>query len=204
MTELGSIIAPLLGLTPAQIADETSLAPLGDSIGAMKLKLALKRAGIAWDAPAPATFGQLQTSLTNGSPSPTTVPQPQPKYETLPSTGGLGVDLQQISSLPDAADFWEHEFYAGTFSKTEIAYAISQPNPKSHFCAFWCSKEAARKSDRNLTAIPPNKIQVAHDPDGRPFLELNSDAGSSRLPHSLSISHSGDFAVAVVMSPASR
>ena len=204
--QLKSVIASLIDVTPAQITAETQLSALADSLGTMKLKIALKRLGVtlAANAAPAATFGQLERMLGNGdSPAAVAPPPPPPAapQEYMPSSQGIGLDLQQISALPEATDFWEHPFYKETFSPTEIAYATGQTNPKNHFCAFWCSKEAAKKADPGLLAYPLNQIQVAHEIDGRPFLQLTTESGKRRLPHSLSITHSADFAAAVVLAP---
>jgi phosphopantetheine--protein transferase-like protein len=111
----------------------------------------------------------------------------------------VGLDVEDIRSLPVASDYWEHEFYRGTFAKSEIAYAVLQVEPKVHFAGFWCAKEALRKCDSSFAATSLDEIAVAHDPEGRPYLTLAGEAGPERLPHALSISHTTEVATAVVV-----
>jgi hypothetical protein len=72
--------------------------------------------------------------------------------------------------------------------------------PRTHFAGFWCAKEALRKCDPSLAAVPMILTAIAHDADGRPYFSLESDAGRERLPHAVSISHTTEVATAVVVS----
>jgi phosphopantetheine--protein transferase-like protein len=114
----------------------------------------------------------------------------------------VGLDVEDIGSLPVAADYWEHEFYSGTFAKSEIAYAVLQSEPRTHFAGFWCAKEALRKCDGAFAATALNQLSIAHDLDGRPYLTLATADGPGRLPHSVSISHTSEVATAVVVAQA--
>jgi phosphopantetheine--protein transferase-like protein len=118
--------------------------------------------------------------------------------------GGLqvGLDVEDIRSLPVATDYWEHEFYGGTFAKSEIAYSVLQTDPRTHFAGFWCAKEALRKCDASFAATELNQLAVAHDVDGRPYLTLATTDGPERLPHAVSISHTTEVATAVVVAQA--
>jgi phosphopantetheine--protein transferase-like protein len=98
-----------------------------------------------------------------------------------------------------ASDYWEHEFYRGTFARSEIAYAVLQAEPRTHFAGFWCAKEALRKCDGSFASVIPEKTAVAHDVDGRPYLTFDSGAGPERLVHAVSISHTTEVATAVVV-----
>jgi phosphopantetheinyl transferase (holo-ACP synthase) len=202
--QLRSMIATMLMISPAEVAEGTSLAALNTSLGSAKVRLGLKRLGLALPAGAPpATFGGLLASLSGE-----VVPQAAEKTNfvptPLPSAAGngrlaglqVGLDVEDIRSMPAASDYWEHEFYRGSFAKSEIAYAV-------HFTGFWCAKEALRKCDPSFTGVAPELTAVAHDPDGRPYLTLETAAGPERLPHAVSISHTADVATAVVvLSPA--
>jgi phosphopantetheine--protein transferase-like protein len=112
----------------------------------------------------------------------------------------VGLDVEDIGSLPVASDYWEHEFYRGSFAKSEIAYAVLQPEPRVHFAGFWCAKEALRKCDSSFAGVSPELTAVAHDLDGRPYLTIASEIGPERLPHAVSISHAAEVATAVVVS----
>ena len=62
-----------------------------------------------------------------------------------------GIDIERVDAMPVTDDYWEHEFYKESFSKDEIAYCLLQENPRMHFAARWCAKEALVKCD------PPSK-----------------------------------------------
>jgi phosphopantetheinyl transferase (holo-ACP synthase) len=99
-----------------------------------------------------------------------------------------------------AVDYWEHEFYSASFARSEIAYAVLQAEPRTHFAGFWCAKEALRKCDSSFAGVSPALTAVAHDTAGRPYLTLDSGFGPERLPHAVSVSHASDVATAVVVS----
>jgi phosphopantetheine--protein transferase-like protein len=198
-----SMVATMLMVSPAEIADGTSLASLNTSLGSAKVRLGLKRLGLALPAGAkPATFGGLVAAL-SGETTPVAVQASVVARPVAPPTGNgslqVGLDVEDIGSLPVAVDYWEHEFYRGSFAKSEIAYAVLQPEPRTHFAGFWCAKEALRKCDPSYADVDPPLTAVAHDTDGRPYLTLESGAGSERLPHAVSISHTSEVATAVVV-----
>jgi phosphopantetheine--protein transferase-like protein len=112
----------------------------------------------------------------------------------------VGLDVEDIRSLPEATDYWEHEFYRTSFARSEIAYAVLHMEPRTHFAGFWCAKEALRKCDPSFASISFDRTAVAHDPDGRPYITLETEAGFARLGHAVSISHTAEVATAVVVS----
>jgi phosphopantetheine--protein transferase-like protein len=209
--KLRTLIATMLMVSPAEIMEGTSLAALNTSLGSAKVRLGLKRLGLALPAgAAPATFGGLLAALSGEA-----VPQAVEKMDSVPrpmpsasGNGGfaglqVGLDVEDIRSMPVASDYWEHEFYRGSFAKSEIAYAVLHMEPRTHFAGFWCAKEALRKCDPSFAAVAPERTAVAHDADGRPYLTLETDAGPERLAHAVSISHTAEVATAVVvLSPA--
>ena len=205
--QLRDLIATMLRVPAAEVSEGTSLASLNTSLGTAKVRLGLKRLGLALRAgAAPATFGGLLMALSGEA-----VPQAAEKVNSAPrplpsaaSNGGfaglqVGLDVEDIGSLPFAVDYWEHEFYRGSFAKSEIAYAVIQGEPRTHFAGFWCAKEALRKCDSAFAGVSPDKTAVAHDANGQPYLTLDSGTGPERLPHAMSISHTADVATAVVV-----
>ena len=201
--QLKPMIATMLMLSPNEVGDGTSLASLNTSLGSAKLRLGLKRLGLSLPAGAkPSTFGGLLAAL-SGEPA-----QETPAKSAVPvaaATTGfpgslkVGLDVEDIGSLPFAVDYWEHEFYRGSFARPEIAYAVLQAEPRTHFAGFWCAKEALRKFDSAFAGVSPEKTAVAHDANGQPYLTLDSGSGPERLAHAVSISHTADVAIAVVV-----
>jgi phosphopantetheine--protein transferase-like protein len=158
--------------------------------------------------PFPATYGELEarvTGITAGA-SPGALPSFPPVRATANTGVAVGLDVESVSALPATPDFWEHDFYRQTFGKREIAYAVAQADPRVHFAGYWCAKEALRKCDPAFDAAGPLSIVVTHDDMGRPYLEHETSTGRTRLPHAVSISHTGEVACAVVVSapPSSR
>jgi phosphopantetheine--protein transferase-like protein len=203
--QLKSMVATMLSLSVAEVSDGTSLAALNTSLGSAKLRLGLKRLGLALPVAAkPATFAGLVAALSGEASPPATVKAAAPVAAASTATGSLGslkvgLDVEDIRSLPLAADYWEHEFYRETFAKSEIAYAVVQAEPRVHFAGFWCAKEALRKCDSAFAGVSPDKTAVAHDASGRPYLTLDSGTGPERLAHAVSISHTAEVATAVVV-----
>jgi phosphopantetheinyl transferase (holo-ACP synthase) len=214
--QVRELVATMLRVPPEQVVDETSLAFLHTSLDDARLKLGLKRLGLPLlTATRPATFGQLQAALgatadavvkqaTNSSPSSSGTNRENVLNAGVvsgPAASGVqvGVDVQDIESLPVADDYWVHEFYVGMFDKTEIAYAVTQPEPRIHLTGCWCAKEALRKCDAAFQRLDFRLTVVAHESSGRPYLVRRSPAGSVRLPHALSLSHTREVATAVVV-----
>jgi phosphopantetheine--protein transferase-like protein len=204
MTEqIRNMIATMLRVPPAEVAERTSLASLNTSLGSAKVRLGLKRLGLALATGAkPATFGGLVAALSGDTT--TVAAEAGVKPRAVASAVGdgslqVGVDVEDIRSLPIAADYWEHEFYRDSFAKSEIAYAVIQAEPRTHFAGFWCAKEALRKCDASFAEVSPALTAVAHEANGRPYLTLEGGSGPERLPHAVSVSHTADVATAVVV-----
>jgi phosphopantetheine--protein transferase-like protein len=205
--QLQAMIATMLMVSPGEVGEGISLAALNTSLGSAKVRLGLKRLGLALPIGVkPATFGGLVAALSGESlPAPAAAkPETTPRAAVAATGVGLtglqvGLDVEDIGSLPVAADYWEHEFYRGTFARSEIAYAVLQAEPRTHFAGFWCAKEALRKCDPAFAGVSPDKTAVAHEANGRPYLTLAGEGGLERLAHAVSISHTADVAAAVVV-----
>jgi phosphopantetheine--protein transferase-like protein len=210
--QLRSMIATMLMVSPSEITDSTSLATLNTSLGAAKVRLGLKRLSLAVPVGTkPATFGGLVAALSGeaatseaqapstAAAKPSIAPANAASGSASSGTLQVGVDVEEIDSLPIATDYWEHEFYQGSFSKSEIAYAVVQTEPRIHFAGFWCAKEALRKCDSAFKEISPADTAVAHDAEGRPYLTQPGFLGPERLPHAVSISHTTAVATSVVV-----
>jgi phosphopantetheinyl transferase (holo-ACP synthase) len=107
--------------------------------------------------------------------------------------------MELVANLPAVGDCWSDPFYRETFAPAEIAYCLVQPEPAPHFCARWCAKEALRKCDPAFAATALNALEVAHETSGAPYLLHHVAGAARRLPHALSLSHTGLAAVAVVV-----
>jgi len=106
--------------------------------------------------------------------------------------------------LPEATDYWEEPFYKANFTPAEIAYCVGQSNPRMHFAARWCAKEALKKCLPAYTQWEMKRIEVVRGEAGRPYLRLTEDGGAKTPPVALSLTHSEDWALAMVVSEAER
>jgi phosphopantetheinyl transferase (holo-ACP synthase) len=132
--------------------------------------------------------------------------QPQPPSAAAPrhlrldaAVGHLcvGIDIQRIDELlPDsvAGDPKTLGEITAIFTLREISYAQSRPTPAQTLGGLFAAKEALRKCDPALLALPLPDVEILPDESGRP-----------QFPgYSLSISHSGGFAIAVAAALSGR
>jgi phosphopantetheine--protein transferase-like protein len=100
---------------------------------------------------------------------------------------GIGIDIEEIATLPRTTDFRKEEFYKMNFTGREIAYCICQPDPYASFAGLFAAKEAIIKADGSNRNKAFNMLEIDHSPEGKP---LHPDYG-------ISISHAGGMALAV-------
>ena len=202
--QLRAMVATMLMVQPSEVDSATSLRGLDTSLGGARLRLGVRRLGLELPANfVPTTFGQLEAAL-SGNPVavvPSAAIAPSARTLTGPPMEGVqvGLDIENVKSLPVTSDYWEHEFYRGIFGKSEIAYAVLEQEPRIHLAGFWCAKEALRKCDPSFAAAGFETTVVEHEASGRPYLVWQSSTGNVRLPHALSLSHTGELATAVVV-----
>jgi len=105
------------------------------------------------------------------------------------SSGNIGIDIEELSSLPRAHDFRKDEFYTMNFTPSEIAYCVLQPDPYASFAGLFSAEEAIIKADGRHRSRSFNSIEISHGPEGEPLYP----------GFHLSISHAGGVAVAVAI-----
>ena len=138
------------------------------------------------------TFGELENKLTGNSEklivntpnNSATIQQFSNQTNTQ-----IGIDIEQISSLPKTNDFRIEGFYIDNFSEKEIAYCILQPNVYSSFAGLFAAKEAIVKANNQYQNIKFKDIVITHNAQGKP--EFNGVT--------ISISHTKETAVAVAV-----
>jgi phosphopantetheine--protein transferase-like protein len=172
------------------------------------------------------TYGELETALlgnaSEGLPLPSRAAGASPVFPPAPDPGangsapriaststasaagtGLpvscGVDIELVENLPPATDYWEHEFYTTVFTQKEIAYCLMQENPPLHFAGRWCAKEALKKCDPELFAEEMKNIEFVSGESRGPYLCRYVGEEARRLPHAVSIAHTPQAAIAVVV-----
>jgi holo-[acyl-carrier protein] synthase len=101
----------------------------------------------------------------------------------------IGIDIEEVSSIPKATDFRTHEFFVQTFSKEEISHCILQSDPYASFAGLFAAKEAIIKANNSLIGFPLHSIPIQFTETGKPF---HKDL-------ELSISHTNELAIAVAV-----
>jgi phosphopantetheinyl transferase (holo-ACP synthase) len=103
----------------------------------------------------------------------------------------VGIDIQSVSELFPAGfphDPKDASELNNIFTLRELSYAQSKEDPESTLTGIFCAKEAIQKvSGLNIDL---SRLEVLPDDKGRPACK----------GFSLSISHSGDFAIAIAFS----
>jgi holo-[acyl-carrier protein] synthase len=221
---LTAIISELCEVDPAQIGPDFPLASgrLRSSLGRATLDAKIRRrlgrklenlqslrtmgeieAALAGDqsrASAPAPFVPIDPPAEPGLPA---LPAKAPKPVALPPAAAgfsCGIDVESISALPETKDYWEETFYRTNFTAAEIAYCISQPNPRMHFAARWCAKEALKKCRPEYLPWAMNRIEVVRSGAGSPSLRVLAEEGERTPPVAMSLTHNEDWALAIVVS----
>ncbi len=106
---------------------------------------------------------------------------------------GVGIDIEAKASLPDTDDYRSHPFYVDNFTDRELSHCLERGDAKESLTGLWAAKEAIRKLQGGPGLVTSLKtLEIAHDPSGRPLYPGVA----------LSISHAGEFAVAVAFRPA--
>ena len=118
----------------------------------------------------------------------------------------VGIDLVQVSRVTESVDLFGDRFLRRVFTEGEIAYATSAPGASSQrLAARLAAKEATMKA-LGLVEDPCDwrHIEVRRQPSGTCDLTLHGSVreAAARLgvsTISLSMSHEGDYATAVVI-----
>jgi phosphopantetheine--protein transferase-like protein len=203
--QLRQIVAHLAGLTPEAIGTDFSLRSRGlqSSVRRAALAAAIRRhlgVNVA-DVYSIGTFRDLEAAILEGdAPRVASVTKPA-AASALSGIDDLacGIDIERVDAMPVTDDYWEHEFYKESFSKDEIAYCLLQENPRMHFAARWCAKEALVKCDPAFKGQPFSSLEVVRSKSGEVSLAHYSNGRSKRPPHAVSISHTETMAAAVVV-----
>jgi phosphopantetheine--protein transferase-like protein len=207
---LRQIVAQLAGLTPDAISPDFSMKSRGlqSSVRRAALSAAIRRQlgrNIA-EAYTANTFGELQAAIegtANLNPTAARMvdtPKPFVSPATLGTDGlACGIDIEMVAALPSTEDYWEHEFYKEHFSHDEIAYCVLQENPRMHFAARWCAKEALLKCDPSFNGHSLATVEVIRAPSGEITLAQRINGSSHKLPLAVSISHTDAMAIAIVV-----
>lgn len=138
------------------------------------------------------TYGQLVANIHGKEVSPAlaeTVPAVVNASSAVVNELPVGIDIENISAMPEVNDFREDAFYTMNFAPAEIAYCILQTNPYASFAGLFAAKEAIVKADNSNQGKTFNTILIDHLPDGKPVYP----------GFQLSIAHTNQTAVAIAI-----
>ena len=129
------------------------------------------------------------------------------KKETRPLVLGIGTDLMEIARIERSVERYGEAFLRRIFTAGEIAYCMAKrKNSGESFAARFAAKEAGAKALGTgiSRGVSWRELEVRRVPGQRPTLHLSGRAaeiaahmGVVRV--SLSLSHSREFAIAVVV-----
>jgi holo-[acyl-carrier protein] synthase len=209
--QLRQIVARLAGLKPEAIETDFSLKSRGlqSSVRRAALAAAIRR-NLGVNAPevySVVTFRELEAAVLERESKPATsgeLPNELRKTVAASPLSGVddlacGIDIERVDAMPVTDDYWEHEFYKESFSKDEIAYCVLQENPRMHFAARWCAKEALVKCDPVFKGQSFATMEVVRNEAGELSLAHHANGTSTKPPHAVSISHTETMAAAVVV-----
>ena len=119
---------------------------------------------------------------------------------------GVGTDLMEIARIANSVDRFGERFLRRVFTPAEIAYCQCKKNAAESLAARFAAKEAAAKALGTGISRGVNwlEIEVQRQPGERPTIRLTGRAAARARAlgvanTSLSLSHSRDVALAVVI-----
>ena len=104
----------------------------------------------------------------------------------------VGIDIENILRFSKLDYQNKLSFYEKIFTKSEIKYCLSKPDPYPHFTARFCAKEATIKASSNKK-INFKDIEVIIE-NSKPVLKIRNE----RLG-AVSLSHTDEYAIAIVL-----
>jgi len=113
-----------------------------------------------------------------------------------------GIDIEMVDSFPKVDDYWKDSFYTNSFSSVEIAYCLLQENPRMHFAARWCAKEALKKCESSYLSEEMKNLEVVSSNGAPPIFRHYQNGIPVPIPFAVSMSHTPLMAVAMTIKQA--
>ena len=111
----------------------------------------------------------------------------------------IGIDIQEISPFKTK----NQNFLTKIFCESERNYCLSKKFPEIPFAGKFAAKEAFNKAffQKYHKFIDLQHICIENHETGQPYIKIRGEKNMKRIVKKiiLSISHSGDLAVAVVV-----
>jgi holo-[acyl-carrier protein] synthase len=108
---------------------------------------------------------------------------------------GVGIDISNILDFKKIPYVKKPGFYQSIFQSSEIKYCLKFQDSSSHFAGKFALKEAVKKSIKEDVYI--SKIETYHS-NSKPMIKLLDI--EEKYNFRVSISHEGNYAIAIVIS----
>jgi holo-[acyl-carrier protein] synthase len=113
---------------------------------------------------------------------------------------GIGIDIIETKRIRNISEKFGERFFQRLFTDNEINYCKSFSKPDLHFAGRFAAKEAYSKSIG--TGISKDfgwkDIEILNDKRGKPYINHTKENEYSKFIFHISISHTDDYACAVV------
>lgn len=116
---------------------------------------------------------------------------------------GIGTDIIEVPRIKKSIS--NKAFFNKFFTESERLYILSHKNSHVEQCAagIFCAKEACVKAiGTGFSHIRPNQIEIYHEVNGKPHIQIIGVKNYSDVTFELSISHIKDYATAFVVAHA--
>lgn len=110
---------------------------------------------------------------------------------------GIGSDIEEVKRFRKLPYGSNPAFYKKIFTEQEIKYCLAKSDSHQHFAGKFAAKEAVSKA-LNQSVYKAKSIEILNDQDGAPTVKVKSP--KSKVKIIVSISHTKDYAIAVVLS----
>lgn len=113
---------------------------------------------------------------------------------------GVGADIQSVEPMRRALALQVPDVF---FTRAECARAATSADAAATYAGMFCAKEAVFKACGRLDAARWTDIEVAAGAHGAPAIGFRGELGRAFAARgwraAVSISHSGDYALAIVV-----
>jgi len=110
--------------------------------------------------------------------------------------GGLGIEIVEVERFERAMERWGTPLLKRLFTEGELEYCLAKRSPGAHLAARFAAKISFFKAAGR--PVPYQSLDVVRDERGRPSIRVVSH-GADRMKASLTITHTRETAMAVVL-----
>ncbi len=113
---------------------------------------------------------------------------------------GIGIDIIEVRRIRELMEKYGERFFQRILTENEISYCRKFSKPELHFAGRFASKEAYSKAIGTGVGkdFSWKDIEVLNDERGKPYIVHLKETEYSGSNFEISISHTEDYACAVV------